>query len=37
LDESFVRYIRDDDLEEEDEGVDVIEDRVQETAWSENE
>jgi tetratricopeptide (TPR) repeat protein len=37
LGESFVRYTKDDDVEEEDEEEDVIEDGVQETAWSENE
>ena len=37
LGERFVRYIRDDDLDEEDEEENVIEDGDQETAWSENE
>lgn len=37
LGESFVRYLKDDDLEEEDEEEDVIEDGAQETAWSESE
>ncbi|MEK7806221.1 MAG: tetratricopeptide repeat protein [Chloroflexota bacterium] len=37
LGESFARYLKDDDLEEEDEEEDVIEDGVQENAWSENE
>jgi tetratricopeptide (TPR) repeat protein len=37
LGESFVRYIRDEDLEEEDEEEVVIEDGDRETEWSENE
>jgi len=37
LGESFVRYVKDDDLEEGDEEGDVIEGGVRETAWNENE